>query len=512
MRKEKLCRSAGNMSIRVVPLLRSRERLHAISFALVVITTLCSALSCPVLAQTWGTPVWSDEFNATVQGAPPDSNKWTFDTGGKGWGNNELEIYCAPGSSKPAPCDTNNPNAFQDGKGNLVIQAFRTSAAPPPAGTWTSARLKTRGLADFQYGRIEACMRLPVAAGLWPAFWMLGTTGKWPVGGEIDVMENVPATGGVGGGLGPNIIESTISGPSSSAPQNIYSLAKDLIFPGGGRVDDKKLSCHVYGIIWSPFMVQWYVDDWRSPFFIRTASDVPAGGRWVANNPNHYYLLLNLAVGGDWPGPPDASTPSPAPLLVDYVRVYRADKVTGPRMTASPISVKAGTSSSATLNLVSNTGTGRVYLSCSGAPRKATCSIDTGDALNPTVADFSSNGAQTARINVTTTANSALLPFFANPKLNPWNTIADSALLLALLVVLFLLRNRAVPRSIDGIYFAGLILAAVLLAGCVRRTSGASPPGGGNTGGTPSGNYTLTVTAYTVSGDTSTVNIPLTVN
>lgn len=413
-------------------------RLKAISFALVVSSTISLTLPCVVQAQSWGTPVWSDEFSATSPGTPPDSSKWTFDTGAKGWGNNELEIYCAPGSSKPVPCGPNKPNAFQDGKGNLVIQAIRTNADPTPVGTWTSARLKTRGRGDFQYGRIEACMKLPVGAGLWPAFWMLGTKGKWPVGGEIDVMENVPATGGVGGGLGPTIIESTINGPSSSAPGNIYSPAKDFTFSGSARVDDTNPSCHVYGIVWSRFMVQWYVDDWRSPFFISTASDVPPGGRWVANAPNRYYLLLNLAVGGDWPGPPDASTPSPAQVLVDYVRVYRAGRVIGPRMTASPISVEAGASGGAILNLTSDVGTGRVYLSCSGAPRNATCSLDTGNLLNPAVADFSSSGTQTAKIAI-----------------NP-------------------------------------------------RAAGAEV--------TPLGNYSLTVTAYTVSGDTSSLSIPLTVN
>ena len=413
-------------------------RLKAISLVLVVTSTISLALSCVVQAQTWGNPVWSDEFSATSPGTPPDSSKWTFDTGAKGWGNHELETYCAPGSSTPAPCDSHNPNAFQDGKGHLVIQAIRTSGAPTSVGTWTSARLKTRGLEDFQYGRMEACMMLPVGAGLWPAFWMLGTTGKWPVGGEIDVMENVPATGGIGGGLGPTIVESTISGPSSSAPENIYSLAKDFSFSGGARVDDTNPSCHVYGIVWSPFMIQWYVDDWRSPFFISTASDVPAGGRWVANPPNRYYLLLNLAVGGDWPGPPDASTPSPAQVLVDYVRVYRADRVIGPRMTASPIGVKAGASGGAILNLTSDVATGRVYLSCSGAPRNATCSLDTGNALNPAAVDFSSSGTQTAKITVN--------------------------------------------------------------------------PGAAGAEATPPGNYSLTVTAYTVSGDTSTLSIPLTVN
>jgi beta-glucanase (GH16 family) len=404
-----------------------------ILWRLFAITMLVPGLASCASAQDWGKPVWSDEFNSTTPNTRPDPSKWKFDIGSKGWGNNELETYCAPGSSTPAPCDSKHINAFQDGKGHLVIQAIRMSTSPEPAGRWTSARLKTRGLADFQYGRIEACMKLPVGAGLWPSVWMLGTKGEWPVGGEIDIMEDVPATGGAGGGLGPTIIESTLNGPSSTGKEGLYSLAKDFTFPKGARVDDGNPACHVYGIIWSPFMVQWYVDDWRVPFFIRTAGDVPPDGRWVANTPHRYYLLLNLAVGGDWPGSPNSTTPSPAQTLVDYVRVYQAAKVSAPVMSASPIKVMAGETASTTINLNSTPGTGRVYLSCSVASPNATCSIDTGNALNPAAVDFSTNGAQAAKINVTTTAK-------------------------------------------------------------------------------PSGKYAATVTAYTVSGDTSTVSIPLTVN
>jgi len=156
------------------------------------------ALNCAD-AQNWKGPVWSDEFNATVPGTPLDRAKWTYDVGSEGWGNHELETYCAAGSSSPAPCDTKRPNAYQDGQGNLAIEAIRMSPNPLPAGTWTSARIKTLGLKDFQFGRLESCMALPVGAGLWPAFWMLGTSGAWPLGGEMDIMENVPVSGGRGG-------------------------------------------------------------------------------------------------------------------------------------------------------------------------------------------------------------------------------------------------------------------------------------------------------------------------
>src|SRR5579862_8822043 len=100
------------------------------------------ALALGAKAQEWGTPAWSDEFNSNVKGAPPDASKWTFDVGGSGWGNHELEIYCAAGAATPAPCDAKNPNAFQDGEGHLIIRAVRVSDDPAPTGTWTSARMK----------------------------------------------------------------------------------------------------------------------------------------------------------------------------------------------------------------------------------------------------------------------------------------------------------------------------------------------------------------------------------
>jgi len=349
-------------------------------------------------AQAWGEPVWSDEFNSTEAGAAPDASNWTFDVGGSGWGNHELELYCAPGSSTPAPCDTNRPNAFQDGHGHLIIRVLKVSEEPAPTGSWTSARLKTLGLKDFQYGRMESCMKLPVGAGLWPAFWMLGTAGKWPAGGEIDIMENIPESGGSGAGLGPTKIESTIHGPSTSA-KGLFSLTQIFTFPGGQRIDDSTPACHVYGAIWSPFMVQMYVDDWRKPFFIRTAADVPTGGRWVFNAP--FYFLLNLAVGGDWPGPPNKTTPSPADIIVEYVRVYKASRVDAPQMSAEMLKARGGTAHSTMLELRSTGETGYVFLGCELEVQDGTCSVDTRSALNASVVDLRSGGSQTAKIAVT---------------------------------------------------------------------------------------------------------------
>ena len=359
---------------------------------------MASAFAATARAQAWGEPVWSDEFNSTEAGAAPDASKWTFDVGGSGWGNHELEVYCAPGSSTPTPCDAKNPNAFQDGHGHLIILALKVSEAPAPTGAWTSARLKTLGLKDFQYGRMESCMKLPVGAGLWPAFWMLGTAGNWPAGGEIDIMENIPEAGGSGAGLGPTKIQSTIHGPSSSE-KGRYSLGGIFTFPAGQRIDDSTAACHAYGAIWSPFMLQMYVDDWRKPFFIRTASDVPADGRWVFNAP--FYFLMNLAVGGDWPGPPNRTTPSPAEMIVDYVRVYKASRVDGPELSAGMLRAREGVARSTTLELRSAGETGYVFLACALEGSDNKCSVDTGNALSAAVADFRSGGSQTAKVTVT---------------------------------------------------------------------------------------------------------------
>jgi beta-glucanase (GH16 family) len=337
--------------------------------------------SKPVLV--WGTPVWSDEFDGP-RGSPADATSWTYDVGNNaGWGNNELEIYCAARSALP-PCDPANPNSFQDGGGNLVIRALRT-----PGGHWTSARLKTDGLREFQYGRIEARMKLPVGAGLWSAFWMLGTdiakTG-WPQSGSIDIVENAPQV------LGPSTIRSTIHGPGYAGVNGMW---QDYAFPDAGRVDDA--GYHTYGVIWSPRMLQFYVDGPSNVFLVRTASDVPRDGQWAFDHP--FFLVLSLAVGGQWPGSPDATTPNPSQILVDYVRVYQAGPVPAPTMAGPPVGVTAGQAGTSTIRLRGPAGGGRVYLSCAGAPQYATCS------LNTAVVDFTATSMDTAILTVTTRAS-----------------------------------------------------------------------------------------------------------
>jgi beta-glucanase (GH16 family) len=275
-------------------------------------TAVCPVVSALLLlfcasvsnAQSPGIPanlVWSDEFDGP-SGAPPDPAKWTYDTGAGGWGNKEEETYCRPGA-KTAPCNPNQPNALLDGDGHLVIRAVRSGRA------WTSARLKTEGLQDFRYGRLEARMKLPTGPGVWPAFWALGTNIKsvgWPKCGEMDIMEWVPK-------YGPETTSSTLHGPASKGPGD----GAENRFPGTAQVDT---DFHNYGVIWSPGSLQFYRDDPSHPFFTRTESTVRPGD-WVYGHP--FYLLLNLAIGGNFPGPSSETTPNPAIMLVDYVRVYQ---------------------------------------------------------------------------------------------------------------------------------------------------------------------------------------------
>jgi len=233
--------------------------------------------------------IWHDEFDLPA-GTAPDPAKWTYDTGRTGWGNAELENY------------TNSPaNAFHDGEGNLIIQAVAL-----PGGQYTSARLKTQGLAEFTYGRIEARIKVPFGQGIWPAFWMLGNdiaSAGWPRCGEIDIMENI--------GKEPAIVHGTIHGPGYSGANGIgvpYTLS-------AGRFAD---DFHVFAVEWQPGALAFSVD--RATYKRISQDDLPKGAAWVYNHP--FFLLLNLAVGGNWPGYPDASTRFPQHMTVDYMRVY----------------------------------------------------------------------------------------------------------------------------------------------------------------------------------------------
>ena len=267
-----------------------------------VLATLLTAGLHSLHAQTWNLS-WNDEFNAS-SGTAPSSSNWNFVTGGN-QPNGEIEFYCAP-YSNVSPCNPNNTNLYQDGNGNLVIKAVNNS------GTWTSGRMNSSGKRSFQYGRIEARMKLQVGNGFWPAFWMQGTNGQqWPANGEQDIMEWVQR-------YGPNVTSSTIHGPGYSGANGIGS---EFTFPNGGRIDDGEY--HTYGVIWTENKMQYYRDKPSKPFFTVTPSSIPSGDQWVYNQP--FYLLLNFAIGGGgFPGNTDSSTPNPGTMLVDYVRVFQS--------------------------------------------------------------------------------------------------------------------------------------------------------------------------------------------
>jgi beta-glucanase (GH16 family) len=255
-----------------------------------------SATASPVA----GAPVWSDEFDGPA-GSAPDSRRWAHNTGGTGWGNEELEYYT-----------DSSTNAALDGAGNLVITARRGNPADYSChyGTceYTSARLLTAERFSQTYGRFEARLKLPRGRGLWPAFWLLSDGSRQTAaarGGEIDVMENV--------GSEPGTVHGSLHGPGYSADRGLTSpfTLRDKT----ALADD----FHVFAVDWTPTAITWLVDG-RS-YSRKTPADV-RGHEWVFDQP--FFLILNLAVGGDWPGPPAATTTFPQSMIVDYVRVYAA--------------------------------------------------------------------------------------------------------------------------------------------------------------------------------------------
>jgi hypothetical protein len=319
----------------------------------------------------------------------------------------------------------------------------------------------------------------------------------WPTSGETDYMENVPASSG----LGPTEIRSTIHGPGYSGGNG---LGQSYTLPNGGQVNT---AFHTYGAIWSPNMIQFYVDDPTKVFFVRTASDIPAGTQWPFNA--NFFLLLNLAVGGtgSWPGPPDNTTPNPAVMLVDYVHAYTPSSVAGPTMSGTSINLTAGQAGQSTVILNSTAGSGRVYLSCTTTAPKATCSVASSDSLNPYTVDFSNSATGSATVSVTTTANTAGL--LGVPK-------SDFKVATALAATLFIFGLVLAPRGSirrfrQRIAGAGLLCVLMVFPNC-----GGTSGGGGVGGGTTPGSYNITVNAYTVSNTSgnpdSTANISLKVN
>jgi beta-glucanase (GH16 family) len=258
---------------------------------------------------TSGTLVWSDEFNNTTGAvAAPDPNTWTYDTGNSGFGNHELENYCAWGSNT-APCSTASPSAFVGTDGYLHIKAQQ-----PSPSIYTSARLKSQGLFSFQYGRFEIRALVPEAQGFWPAGWLMGnniTTVDWPACGEMDDLERVNAA------KIPDWNEGSVHGTGFTGDAGLGTVVN---FPSG----ESAAQWHTYGMIWSKGSVAYYIDDPSHPYVSYSTANMTSlpGAVWPFDAGQSSFILLNLAIGGDWPGPPNSSTPFPSEMLVDYVRVY----------------------------------------------------------------------------------------------------------------------------------------------------------------------------------------------
>ena len=240
-------------------------------------------------------PSWSDEFSGRA-GLPPDPDRWNYDTGASGWGNGELQRYTA-----------RRKNSRLDGRGHLRIVARHIPGTGIRRGSFTSARLNTDETFSFRYGRVALRARLPKGRGLWPAFWMLGAAFprvNWPFCGEIDVMEN----------LGQNIRVSSgfVHGPGSLSDTGV----------GGFHRSTRSLAkgFHVFAADWTPTGVAFSVD---GEIFRRVLkSGYPAGQTWAFDQ--RMFLLLNLAVGGSWPGKPSPKTRFPARYVIDWVRVWKA--------------------------------------------------------------------------------------------------------------------------------------------------------------------------------------------
>lgn len=248
------------------------------------IGALLSTLIIPVNAAPSWKLIWSDEFDASSI----NKSNWTYDIGGSGWGNNELEYY------------TNRSENSRIEGGNLVIEARKEAYG---GMNYTSARMKTQALQTFTYGKVEARMKLPAGQGIWPAFWMLGSNivdVSWPKCGEIDIMEHI--------------------NNEAVSHGTIHWDLDGHQYYGGPTPNIDVTQYHTYGIEWDDKAIKWFIDGTKY---------------WEANIENNingtdefhkpFFVILNLAVGGQWPGNPDGSTIFPAKMYVDYVRVYQQD-------------------------------------------------------------------------------------------------------------------------------------------------------------------------------------------
>jgi beta-glucanase (GH16 family) len=276
-------------------------------------TTTAGAATPTVLAATTTTPsgattaarrlLFDDEFDGAAGGLPRGS-AWDPQEGA-GWGTGQLQSYTA-----------RTQNVKLDGAGNLALIARKESyrSDDGQAVGYTSARLQTKDRFSFTYGRVESRIKVPSGTGLWPAFWLLGDdiyTKGWPESGEIDVMETI--------GSLPKELNGTVHAPlgawSGSSDADGTEWTRGEIYTHATSLSD---AYHVYAAEWKPDAIDFSIDG--KVYFTINKAQMPAGGRWTFDHPNH--LLLNLAVGGEWPGSPTSATPFPSTMLVDWVRVY----------------------------------------------------------------------------------------------------------------------------------------------------------------------------------------------
>jgi beta-glucanase (GH16 family) len=295
--------------------MRKSKHEWILPFTLILLCALIGARCSPIGAdqkpkwelEGWDL-VWHDEFDGAA-GTLPDSTIWTpeigdgSDRGIPGWGNRELEYYTDSAD-----------NVAMDGDGNLVItvrevgESATTLTCYYGPCEYTSARLITWHKAEAAYGRVEARIKIPFGQGIWPAFWMLGTDLSevgWPQSGEIDVLENI--------GSEPAVVHGTVHGPGYSGANGIggnYELSEGESFS-----DD----FHIFAIEWEPEEIRWSVD--ANNYLTLTPDEIPTKREWVFDHP--FFVVLNVAVGGYWPGNPDETTTFPQTMHIDYVRVYQ---------------------------------------------------------------------------------------------------------------------------------------------------------------------------------------------
>ena len=245
-----------------------------------IIALLVAAMPC--MNAFASTLVWSDEFNGTSL----SGSNWVYETGGGGWGNNELECY------------TNRTQNVSVSGGYLNITALKESYG---GMNYTSGRIKTQGLHDWTYGTIDARIKIPTGQGLWPAFWMLGSnigSVGWPQCGEMDIAEHVNTN------------------TYNNGTMHWYNNGQADYGLTSGTLDFGQF--HDYQIQWNTNAIKWYVD---GTLYCTGNIQNNINGTDAFHKP--FFILFNLAVGGNWPGAPNGSTVFPATMQVDYVRVYQ---------------------------------------------------------------------------------------------------------------------------------------------------------------------------------------------